>query len=95
MRISEEQARQIARLARLGMTDNEVDQIRQDLSNILEYFDTLQQVDTKNVDASEYIGNIKTVMRDDEKQASSPIEDILANAPRKEDNFVKTRAIIE
>ena len=49
MKLSREEVLHIALLARLGLTEAEVDRLREQLSNILENFEVLQQVDTSNV----------------------------------------------
>ena len=95
MRISTEEVRHIALLARVGMTDEEIERMRDQLSNILEHFDVLQQADTEGVEATAHAGGLETVMRDDEGAASRPIEDVLSNVPRREGDFVRVRAVLD
>ena len=95
MRISTEEVRHIALLARVGMTDEEIERMRDQLSNILEHFDVLQQADTEGVEPTAHAGGLETVMRDDEGAASRPIEDVLSNVPRREGDFVRVRAVLD
>lgn len=95
MRITTEDVRHIALLARVGMTDEEVEVMRDQLSNILESFDVLQQVGTEGVEPTGHSVDASTVMRADEVSQSAPLEDVLANAPAREGDFVRIRAVLE
>jgi len=85
----------IARLARLGLTEKDVDKFREQLSNILENFEILQQVDTTDVPPTAQSIVLQNVLRDDEVTPSLAPEDILANAPRREGNCFRVRAVLE
>jgi len=61
--------------------------MRQQLSNILENFEILQQVDTRGVPPTAQPNTLVNVMKDDVVQPSLPQDEVLANAPRREDNF--------
>ena len=95
MKLNREEVLHIARLARLGLTETEVDRFREQLSNILENFEVLQQVDTTNVPPTAQSIPLQNVLRDDEVAASLPPAEILANAPRKEGEFFRVRAVLE
>jgi len=95
MKLSSEEALHIARLARLGVTEEDVDKFREQLSNILENFDILQQVDTEGVPPTAQSIVLQNIMRDDEVAPSLPPEDILANAPRREGECFRVRAVLE
>ena len=95
MRITTEEVRHIALLARVGMTDDDIELMRDQLSDILEQFDILQQVDTEDVDATGHLPHLSTVTRDDVIAESLPRDDVLANAPQREGDFVKIRAVLE
>jgi len=66
-----------------------------ELSNILENFDILQQVDTEGVPPTAQSIVLQNIMRDDEVAPSLPPEDILANAPRREGECFRVRAVLE
>ena len=95
MALSREEVLHIARLARVGVTEADVEQMREQLSNILENFDVLRQVDTEGVPPTGHAIAMQNVMRDDEIQPSTPRDEILANAPDREDDFVRVRAVLE
>ncbi len=65
MKLSREEVLHIARLARLGLTEAEVDKLREQLSNILENFDVLKRVDTADVPPTAQSIALQNVMRDD------------------------------
>ena len=95
MKLSREEVLHIALLARLGLTDAEVDKFREQLSNILENFEILQKVDTENVPPTAQSVPLQNVLRDDEVIPSLPESEILANAPRKEGDYFRVRAVLE
>ncbi|MBA7665975.1 Glutamyl-tRNA(Gln) amidotransferase subunit C [subsurface metagenome] len=95
MKLSREEALHIARLARLGVTEEDVDKFREQLSNILENFEILRQVDTEGVPPTAQSIVLQNIMRDDEVAPSLPPEDILANAPRREGECFRVRAVLE
>ena len=95
MRLSSEQVLQIALLARLGLTDDEVDKLREQLSNILENFEVLQQVDTSNAPPTAQSITLQNVIKSDDVAASLPQNQILANAPRREGEFFRVRPVLE
>ena len=83
----------IAELAKLALTPDEVEHYRQQLSDILEHFETLKQVDTSTVPPTASVLPLRTVMREDVVRPSLPTEDALANAPDSEDGFFRVRAV--
>ena len=95
MKLTREEVLHIARLARLGLTEEDVDTFREQLSNILENFEILQQVDTTDVPPTAQPLPLQNVMRDDEVAPSLAPEDILANAPRREGDCFRVRAVLE
>jgi aspartyl-tRNA(Asn)/glutamyl-tRNA(Gln) amidotransferase subunit C len=95
MRLTTEEVRHLAALARIGMTEDELELMRDQMSHILENFAVLERVDTDNVQPSGHAMGLSSVMRSDEEGASACREDILANAPNREDDFVRIRAVLE
>jgi len=96
MKLSREEVLHIARLARLGLTETEVNQLGEQLSNILENFEVLQQVDTTDIPPTAQAIPLQNVMRrDDEVIPSLPPSQILANAPKGEEDFFRVRAVLE
>ncbi len=95
MKLSREDVLHITRLARLGLTEAEVDKLSEQLSNILEHFEVLQQVDTTDVPPTAQSIDLMNVLKDDEVAASLPQSQVLANAPRREGDFFRVRAVLE
>ena len=95
MKLSREEVLHIARLARLGVSEEDVDKFSQQLSNLLENFEVLQEVDTSNVPPTAQSIDLQNVVRDDEVAPSLPPGDVLANAPRREENLFRVRAVLE
>ncbi len=95
MKLSREEVLHIALLARLGLTETEVSKLSEQLSNILENFEVLQQVDTGGIPPTAQSIALQNIMKDDEAANSLPQSEILANAPRKDENFFRVRAVLE
>ena len=95
MKLSREDVVHIALLARLGLTEAEVDRRREQLSVILENFEVLQQVDTTDVPPTAQSIELMNVLKNDEVEASLPQSQVLANAPRREGDFFRVRAVLE
>ena len=95
MKLSREEVLHIALLARLGLTESEVDKFREQLSNILENFEVLQQADTTDTPPTAQSIPLQNVMKTDEVSDSLPQEQVLANAPRKEGDYFRVRAVLE
>lgn len=94
MRITLDEVQHIALLARIRMTDQEMETMRREMSNILENFDVLAEVDVEGVEPTGHFVNIDTVMRSDEVENSLPSEDVLANAPTHQGEFIRTKGVL-
>ena len=95
MKLTREEVLHIARLARLGLTEAEVNKLSEQLSNILEHFEVLQQVDTTGVPPTAQPNPLQNVIKEDEVKASLSQEQVLANAPRREGDFFRVKAVLE
>jgi aspartyl-tRNA(Asn)/glutamyl-tRNA(Gln) amidotransferase subunit C len=95
MKLSREEVKRLALLARLGLDEDEVERLREQLSNILENFEILQQVDTTDVPPTAHSIALENVLREDEAAPSLPADQVLANAPNREEGFFKVRAVLE
>jgi aspartyl-tRNA synthetase len=94
-RISPDQVRHIAKLARLKLTASEVLLYQKDLNSILEYVETLRELDAENVRPMSHVLPMKNVWREDKPGKPGKPEDILTNAPEREKDFFKVPKIIE
>ena len=94
MKLDKEQIIHIATLARLGLSNDDIEMFSTQLSEVLDNFDILKQIDTTNVQPAAQIISIQNVFRDDKVKKSIPQEQVLDNAPMKEDNCFKVQAIL-
>lgn len=95
MKLSREEVVHIAALARMGMNEADIEKAREQLSNILENFEVLKEVDTTDVPPTAQSISLQNVMRDDISAPSLPAEDIMANAPNREEDLFKLRAVLD
>ena len=93
MHLSTADVEHIAELAKLALTAEEIEQYRRQLSDILDHFETLKQVDTSSVPPTASVLPLRTVMRADQVRPSLSTEDALANAPDRQDGFLRVRAV--
>ena len=94
MSISEEEVRHVALLARLGLTDDEVPRLRDELSNILEQVDKIGELDLEGVEPMAHAVDLTNVTRPDENRPSLTQEEALLNAPESRDGaFVIPRIV--
>lgn len=95
MALTNEQVEYVAMLARLGLSDEERERMREQLSSILGHIDQLRELDTSAVPPTAQVIPLDPVLRDDEVRPSLTVEQVLANAPRGEDGFIRVNAILE
>jgi aspartyl-tRNA(Asn)/glutamyl-tRNA(Gln) amidotransferase subunit C len=95
MKLSGEEVKHLALLARLGLSEDDVERFREQLSNILDNFEILQQVDTANAAPTAHSIALENIFRDDESTPSLPAEEVLSNAPKREEDYFKVRAVLE
>jgi aspartyl-tRNA(Asn)/glutamyl-tRNA(Gln) amidotransferase subunit C len=95
MKISEDEVRHVAKLARLGLDQKRIHDMSATLNDILTYMDKLNELDTTHVPPTAHIGTTETVFREDELGASLPLDDALSNAPDRVGAFFRVPKIIE
>jgi len=93
MKLTQEQVRHVANLARLGLGDDELEAMASQLSTILEYIDQIEKLDTESIPPTAQVGELADVMRADDVRPSLDQEDALANAPAKDDGYFRVRAM--
>ncbi len=94
-RLSADEVRQIAALARISMNDEEIEIMRGQMVNILNNIDVLNNVDTDGVDPTGHSVDVRSVMREDQSRESLEPEDVLLNAPNSEDGFIRVRSVLD
>ena len=87
MKITKDEIIHVANLARLKIEDGEIDKFAVQISQILEYVDTLERADTENIPLTSHAIFATNVFREDEVRESLGMEKALANAPMKEDGY--------
>jgi aspartyl-tRNA(Asn)/glutamyl-tRNA(Gln) amidotransferase subunit C len=93
--ISRQDVEHVADLARLHLNDEEIDRMQTQLSNILEAIEALQQVDTSHVGPTASVIQLENVMRDDEVRPGLTREAALANAPLRDDPFLRVPTVLQ
>jgi aspartyl-tRNA(Asn)/glutamyl-tRNA(Gln) amidotransferase subunit C len=95
MELSYDSVRVIAELAKLELTEEEVALYTGQLSNILQYFERLQEVDTSHIEATASVLPLKNVLRPDIASEPLPPEKVIANAADAQDNQFRVSAVLE
>ncbi len=95
MSVTPEQVRHIARLARLAMSDEELERLLPELNNILGWVEQLGEVDTEGVEPLTAVVPNTLRLRDDEVTDGQCRDDVLANAPVAEHGFFAVPKVIE
>ena len=95
MEITREQVEHVAKLARLAISEEEKVLFGRQLSSILTYVETLNRVDTSNVEPTSHVIPMQNVLRDDEVKPSLPRDAALANAPDVDAGCFRVPKIIE
>lgn len=79
--IDREQVLHVARLARLRLSDEEVERMASELSGVLDHVDRIGELDLAAVEPTSHVVDLENVLREDEPEPSLVPEDALANAP--------------
>jgi aspartyl-tRNA(Asn)/glutamyl-tRNA(Gln) amidotransferase subunit C len=95
MKLSREEVLHIAALCKVGVTDADVENFREQLSNILENFSALQKLDTTGVAPTAQSIALQNVIKSDDIKTSMSQEEVLANAPQREGDFFKVKIVLE
>ena len=84
--IDRQQVLHVAKLARLKLTDDEVERMADELSSILEHVERINELDLDGVEPTSHVVDVENVLRPDEPRPSLPRERALANAPDASDD---------
>ncbi len=94
-RITKEEVKHVANLARLEMDEAEVEKFTTQLDDIISMAEQLNELDTENVEPTTHVLDLKNVLREDKVQSWLSREEALKNAPDKENGQVKVPSIFE
>lgn len=95
MKLSREEVQHIALLARISLSEQDEERLREQLSNILENVEVLKEVDTTGVPPTAQSIALNNVFREDEARPSCHPDEVMLNAPEREDGSFKTLAVLE
>ncbi len=95
MKITRDDVENVALLARLGLTEAEKERFIGQLEVILENMAILNEVDVSQVPASTYVLPVRNVTSPDQPRSSCPPQELLANAPEAEENFLRVPAVLD
>ena len=93
-KISLDQVRHVAKLARLALDEEELRKLAPQLESILEYVAKIAEVDVSGVEPMAHVLPLKNVLRDDVAKPGLPLEEVLKNAPATDGPFFKVPKVI-
>ena len=88
-KISEQEVKKIAELSRLSLTNEELKNRTKDMNNILDYMDTLNEIDTENVEELYNVHDMNDSLREDNYESSLDKKDVLANSPNSNSDYIE------
>ncbi len=95
MPLSSAEVEHVARLARLRLSPVELEHMREQLSDILDYIALLQEVDVSGIPTTAQVTGLTSVMRPDQVTGKLTTEQALANAPEAQENMFRVRAVFD
>ncbi len=91
--ISTDDVKHVAKLARLELTDDEINKYSKQLGDILKYVEQMNEVDTTGIEPMPHAIPVYNVMREDVVKYEQTKEELMANAPYEEDGFFRVPKI--
>ncbi len=95
MKLESATVREIAALARIDLTEDEIETFAHQLGEVLEYAEKLQQVNTDSVPPTPFVLPLSNVIRPDEAVPGLSTDEALANAPDRQGSFFRVRAFFD
>lgn len=95
-KLSRDDVLKLAQLARLDITEEEIEEYRKELSSILQYVEQIQNTDVTGLKPTTQVTGLTNVMRDDEVEdyGVSP-DELLRLAPKSQDGHIKVKRMIQ
>ena len=94
-KIDQSQVIKVAKLSRLDLTEDEVQEFTGQLSAILDYVEKMNELDTTGVEPLAHCLPVSNVLREDSAKESLGTEKVLVNAPQMDDEFFKVPKILD
>ena len=88
-KVSKHEVKKIAELSRLSLTNEELKKRTEDMNNILDYMDTLNEIDTENVEELYNVHDMNNSLREDSYESSLDKKDVLANSPNSNSDYIE------
>lgn len=88
-RISKDQVKHVAHLARLAITEEEADKFSKQLDAIITFAEQLNELDTEGVEPTSHVLAMKNILREDKAEQGLPQEEVLKNAPESQNGQFK------
>ena len=95
MSLTVDQVRWVAHLARLQLSDADLETFTRQLSSIVAYVAQLQQVNTDGVEPLAHVAELQNIFRPDQQAPSLPVDQALANAPERQGDFYRVPAVLD
>ncbi|USK34221.1 Asp-tRNA(Asn)/Glu-tRNA(Gln) amidotransferase subunit GatC [Bacillus sp. F19] len=94
-RISKEEVKHVANLARLAITEEETEMLTTQLDAIITFAEQLNELDTTGVEPTTHVLEMKNILREDKAEKGLPVEDVVKNAPDHKDGYIRVPSILE
>ncbi|MCM3598212.1 MULTISPECIES: Asp-tRNA(Asn)/Glu-tRNA(Gln) amidotransferase subunit GatC [Bacillaceae] len=94
-RISKEEVKHVANLARLAITEEETEMFTNQLDAIITFAEQLNELDTTGVEPTTHVLEMKNILREDKAEKGLPVEDVVKNAPDHKDGYIRVPSILE
>ncbi|KEZ48210.1 MULTISPECIES: Asp-tRNA(Asn)/Glu-tRNA(Gln) amidotransferase subunit GatC [Bacillaceae] len=94
-RISKEEVKHVANLARLAITEEETEMFTTQLDAIITFAEQLNELDTTGVEPTTHVLEMKNILREDKAEKGLPVEDVVKNAPDHKDGYIRVPSILE
>lgn len=95
MSINKDTVKYTTDLARIELSEKELEHFTGQLDRILDYVHKLKKVDVEKLEPTSHVLEMKNVYREDKVKPSLPVDEVMKNAPAKENNLFKVKKIIE
>lgn len=94
-KISKDEVERLGRLARIKLSDSEIEKFQLELGAILEYVEKLQSVDTEGVEPTSQVTGLEDVWREDLEKPQPGRKELLKNSPDQQEGYVKVKRILQ
>lgn len=95
MAVTDKDVAHVANLARLQLSDEDIQQIKVDMNQILDYIETLDELDTSGVEPLDHVVDLDSKLRKDEAKTPLSHEDALMNAPDADSDYFRVPRVID